>query len=272
MPICKLPALPVLIAAVLASAQLAVATAEAQQSGDPRIAELTQAGKIRVGLFPPQYVKDSATREIRSAWVEIARALARRMGLEAVMLERRTPPEAVACLKSADCDLLFLPFDERAAEVGDFSHPILQFEYTLLVPTGSRVRKIADADQPGTRIAAVRNHGSTMTLIPLLKHATLTYAETPKPTFDLLQSAQADVMASTRNALLEFSDQLPGSRVLEDHYGANINRMVVPKGKAGWLAYVNEFVEEAKASGLVQKAIDRVGPRGLTVPAPGDAK
>ena len=51
--------------------------------------------------------------------------------------------------------------------------------------------------------------------------------------------------------------------MLEDHYGANVNRMVVPKGKAGWLAYINEFVEEAKASGLVQKAIDRAGPRGV---------
>ena len=49
---------------------------------------------------------------------------------------------------------------------------------------------------------------------------------------------------------------------------SNVNRMVVPKGKAGWLAYVSEFVEDAKASGLVQKAIDRVGPRGSAVAPP----
>ena len=70
--------------------------------------------------------------------------------------------------------------------------------------------------------------------------------------------------------LLDYSTQLPASRVLEDRYGANINRMVVPKGQAGRLVYVSEFVEEAKASGLVQKAIDRAGPRGVTVAAPGD--
>jgi polar amino acid transport system substrate-binding protein len=63
-----------------------------------------------------------------------------------------------------------------------------------------------------------------------------------------------------------------GSRVLEARYGANINRIVVPKGKAGWLAYISEFVEEAKASGLVQKAIDRAEERGITVSAPGDSK
>jgi polar amino acid transport system substrate-binding protein len=58
--------------------------------------------------------------------------------------------------------------------------------------------------------------------------------------------------------------------VLEDHYGANLNRVVIPKGHAGRLSYVNEFVEEAKASGLVQKAIDRAGPRGVTVAPPGN--
>jgi polar amino acid transport system substrate-binding protein len=107
-----------------------------------------------------------------------------------------------------------------------------------------------------------------LTLSGLLKQAELVYAETPRPTFDLLQTGKADVMASTRNALLEFSGQLAGSRVLADRYGANINRMVVPKNKAAWLAYVTEFVEDAKASGLVQKAIDRAGPRGVTVAAP----
>jgi hypothetical protein len=44
------------------------------------------------------------------------------------------------------------------------------------------------------------------------------------------------------------------------------------KGKAGWLAYISEFVEEAKALGLVQKAIDRAEERGITVSAPGDSK
>jgi hypothetical protein len=67
-----------------------------------------------------------------------------------------------------------------------------------------------------------------------------------------------------------FGGTMPMER--KPHYGANINRMVVPKGKAGWLTYVNEFVEEAKVSGLVQNAIDRIGPRGLTVPPPGDEK
>src|SRR6266508_826285 len=50
--------------------------ANAQQVPDPRLADLVQAGKIRVGLFLPQYIKDPATGEIKGVWVEIALALA----------------------------------------------------------------------------------------------------------------------------------------------------------------------------------------------------
>ncbi|MEA2907856.1 MAG: polar amino acid transport system substrate-binding protein [Alphaproteobacteria bacterium] len=260
--------LPLILAVLLVSATVG----RAQPIADPRVADLAQTGKVRVGLFPPQYTKDPTTGALKLVWAEIARAFAARVGVQLVLVERPTPPEAIACLKTQACDLLFLPFDDRAASVGDFSNPIFQFDYTLLVPAGSPVRSVADADRPGVRIAAVRNHASTVTLSGLLKQAELVYAETPEPTFDLLRAGTTHLMASTRNALLQFSDQLPGSRVLEDRYGANINRMVVPKGKAGWLAYVTEFVEEAKASGLVQKAIDRAGPRGVTVATPGDSK
>src|SRR5262249_16958495 len=152
----------------------------------------------------------------------------------------------------------------------DFSAPYMQFEYTLLVPAGSSIHRFSDADRSGVRIAAVRNHASTNALIPLLKQASLVYADTPDPTFGLLRDGQADLIASGRGTLLSYSAQLSGSRVLEDHYGANINRIAIAKGNAERLAYINEFVEQAKASGLVQRAIDRAGPPEARVAPPGD--
>jgi polar amino acid transport system substrate-binding protein len=250
---------------------LSTTTICAQQKSDARVIDLIQAGKMRVGLFPPQYVKDSTTGQLRSVWVEVARGLAARIGVELVMLERSTPPAAIECLKAGECDVIFLPLDDRAANAGNFSSPFIQLEYTLLVPPGSTIHAIPDVDRPGVHIAVVRNHASTIALSRILKQAELVYAETPAPTFDLLRNGRAEVMASTRNALLEFSDRLPGSRVLEDHYGADPNRVVVPKGRTERLTYVNEFVEEAKASGFIQSAIDRVGPRGIKVAPPGNS-
>jgi len=133
------------------------------------------------------------------------------------------------------------------------------------VPASSSIRRMADADRPGVRIAAVRNHLSTLALSRILKHAELVTAETPDATFALLRSGNFNAMVQVRPALLEYSTKLPGSRVLEDHYGVNLVAIVVAMGQDGRLAYINEFVEEAKASGLVQRAIERAGLRGVQV-------
>jgi polar amino acid transport system substrate-binding protein len=246
-----------------------MAPAKAQTS-DPRVADLVRAGKLRIGLFLPQYGKGPEGLKT-TVWVETARAYAARGGIPLVIVEHATPPEAIACLKAGACDQLFLPLDARAAEIGDFSNPVFQFDYTLMAPAGSPIAKVADADRRGVRIAAVRNHASTNELVRKTKEAEFIYAETPEQTFALLRDGKADVMASTRLVLLEFSTKLAGARVLAERYGANINRMVVPKGKTDWRAYVNEFVEESKASGAVQQFIERGGTRGVTVASLGDA-
>jgi polar amino acid transport system substrate-binding protein len=256
---------------LITAAQLSASVCHAQTT-DPRVSDLVKAGRIKVGLFVPQFTKDAKTGELRGVWAESARALAARIGIALALIEHPTPTQAIGCLKGGECDVLFLPLDERAASVGDFSPPIFQFDYTLLVPAGSTIRSVADADQSGVRIAAVRNHASTNELGRRLKQAQLVYAETPDPTFELLRTGQAEAMASARNTLLTYAGKLPDSRVLDDRYGANINRMVVPKGMPERLSYVSEFVEEVKASGLVRKAIDRAGPRGVTVAPPGDSK
>ena len=79
------------------------------------------------------------------------------------------------------------------------------------------------------------------------------------PTRALLRSGRVDAWASILPTLLEYSARLPGSRVLPGAYGANRPALVVPKGQAARLAYLCEFVEQAKASGLVQQAIERAG-------------
>ena len=71
-----------------------------------------------------------------------------------------------------------------------------------------------------------------------------------------------DAWASILPTLLEYSAMLPGSRVLPGSYGANRPALVVPKGQDARLAYLCEFIEQAKASGLVQTAIERAGQPG----------
>jgi ABC-type amino acid transport substrate-binding protein len=177
---------PTCIAGIwLAFAPWGMAIAEAQTT-DPRVADLVGAGKLRVGLFLPQYGKGPDGLKT-TVWVETARAYAARVGVPLVIVEHATPPEAIACLKAGACDQLFLPLDARAAEIGDFSNPIFQFDYTLMVAANSSIAKVADVDRPGVRIAAVRNHASTNELVHQVKQAEFIYAETPEQTFALMR-------------------------------------------------------------------------------------
>ena len=187
--------------------------------------------------------------------MEIALALAARIGGSRGSCWNIGRPPMSCSASRPECDVVFLPRDERAANVGDFSPPYLQSEYTMLVPAGSSIRSIADADKPGIRIVAVRSHSSTMTLTSAIKQAEVILGENELAAFELLRARQADAFASasTHQYLLRASKNLAGSRVLADYYGANLNRVVVPKGHPGWLAYVTEFVEGAKTSGLVQR-------------------
>jgi polar amino acid transport system substrate-binding protein len=238
---------------------------------DPRIADLVQAGQIRLALFLPQYSTDADGGGLRGLGMgfvalELTRALAARLGVAMRTITLPTPPKALECLRTGACDLAFLGIEpSRAAQI-NFSPPVIQFDYSVLVPGGSSFRSIADVDRPGVRIAVVQNHASTFALTRMVKHAELVGAELPEAAFALLCEGKAQAFAAPRDHLLDHSDKLAGSHVLADGYGINNVGIAIGKEQPGRLAYISEFVEEAKASGLIAGIIARGGLRGFSVP------
>ena len=238
---------------------------QAVQSPDPRVADLIGAGEVRVALYIPNYTKDPVTGALRGWAADLVRALGDYLRIEGVPLEHPHPPAAMASLKSGAADAAIIGIvASRAVEI-DYTPPLVEADYTIMVPAGSPYFTIAEADRPDVRIAAVRNHASTIALSQLVKNATFVYADTPDPTFELLRSGKADLFASLREVLTNYGAQLPGSRLFEGRYGFNSIGMAVAKGKTERLAVLREFVETAKASGLVGQAINRSGWRGLQV-------
>ena len=183
---------------------------------DARIADLAQAGKIRLALFLPQHAKDSTTGELRgiglgAVAIDIAHALASRMGVAIELVGYPTPPAVIECLKNGSCDLAFMG-TSRLGEV-DFSPAVLEFDFTYLVPADSTIRSTADADRPGIRVAVVNKHASTLTLSRLIKHAELIGADVPDAAFELLRTGKAHAFAAPREPLEDYAATLPGSRV-----------------------------------------------------------
>jgi polar amino acid transport system substrate-binding protein len=272
----RMTTVPRALLTALGLAAMAAGAAAQQPSLDPRVADIARAGKIRVGLHLPQFVQDPATGEIKghgtgAVIVQIAQALGTQLGVKVELVGHPSPPKLIECLQAHACDTGFLGFvPGRTSEVG-FTPPYIMVPFTMMVPVNSSIRSMADVDKPGVRIAAVRNHASTLALRRVVKQAAIVDVEIPDEAFELLRSGRADAWASPRPPLLEYAPKLPGARVLDDRYGANMQSMAVPKDQAGRLAYISEFLDAAKASGLVRHAIERAGERGMEVAPAADA-
>lgn len=207
-----------------------VGAAAAQKPSDPRVSDLVQTGRIRIGLFSTQFRKDATSAELRGVRPDMARALAAWIGVHPVLLEHASPAQVIECLKAGACDVVFLPKDARIAAIGDFSFPFIQSEFTFLVPAGSAILHAFDADKPGIRISAVRGHASTATLNKVVKQAEVVLADNEQAAFELLRNGQVHTFASTRQLLGKMTKELPGSQVLTDRYGAQFNRVSFQKG------------------------------------------
>src|SRR5207253_592965 len=107
------------------------------------------------------------------------------------------------------------------------------------------------------------NHAPTLAVARIIKCAKLVEAPTVDDAFAPLNTGRADIIASARPILLGYSEHHPGYRILDERYGVNPTALAVAKWKPDWLAYVAEFIENAKASGLIQSAIDHNNVRGV---------
>ena len=240
-------------------------------TADPRVADIVRAGTLRVGLglgVLTQAIKNPVTGELRGAALEIARALAARIGVRLVTVEFPRPGATLEGLRTNAWDLAFNVVDPARKGQVDFSHDFWLSDLTYLVAPGSPVRNVADADQPGVRIAVPRGDGSDLYLSRMLKRAELVRTESHAAAVDLLRTGGADAKASPRYVLMTEAQGLPGSRVLDEGFADISYAAMVPKGQVARLAYINEFVEDAKASGAVKRIIDSLGLQGARVAPP----
>lgn len=239
---------------------------------DPWVADLVRSGRLRVALFLPQYNKDAASGELTGVGtgliaIEITHVLAARLGIAAALIELPTPKAAVASLKDGGCDVAFLGIESSRAVEVSFSAPVFQFDYTYLVPAGSSIYRAADADVSGLRVAVVDSHASALALRRVATHAELVGVELPDDAFRLLRAGEVDAFAMPREHLIDYARELSGSRVLTDNYGINRVAMAVRKDRGEWLAFLNDFIEDAKASGLIQRVIDNGALHGFEIAA-----
>ena len=88
----------------------------------------------------------------------------------------------------------------------------------------------------------------------------------------MLQRGEIQGFATNRQRLLQLTAADPRFRVLDDNYFAVQQAIALPKGSLAALDLVNRFLDDSKASGLIQAAIQRAGLTGAADQAPPRAK
>src|SRR5216683_513426 len=98
-----------------------------------------------------------------------------------------------------------------------------------------------------------------------LKRAQLVRAPNGDAAIELFTTGKVEALAGLRQGLIGLAAKHPGSRILDGQFFGVQQAVGVPKGREAGIQYLRGFVEEAKASGLVARAIERTGARGVSV-------
>ena len=156
-------------------------------------------------------------------------------------------------------DVTFLPKDPQRETRMSFG-PIYEVaDATYIVKAGSSVTNFQTLDQPGVKVAAVNDTTTMRGAIAHLKQAKVTGYQTYDEIFGLLGSGEIDAFALSRDQLNAMAKKIPGTRVLDETFKQTVTAVAVPLNHPQSLAFVTEFMTEAKANGALRKAYDNNG-------------
>ena len=233
------------------------------------LADLAPTGELRVGINygnPVLATRDPASGDLRGVAVDLARELGKRVGMAVELVAFESAGKMFDAVKAGAWDVAFLAVDPGRADQIDFTAPYVEIEGTYLVPAASPLRAIADVDRDGVRIGISSKSAYDLFLSRSIQHAELIRAPDPNGAFELILSGKVDVLAGVRQHLVANVEKLPGSRVLDGRFMAIQQALGIPKGRDAGAKYLREFIEDVKTSGLVARAIDKAGVRGVSVP------
>ena len=227
--------------------------------------QLTPTGKLRVAIAiapspSAQFaIKDETTGAYRGVAVSLGQALAGKLGVAAELIVHNGSGEIQNSAADNKWDVAFLPVDEERKNFVDFGNAYHLLQSTYLVAPSAKLNAVADANAAGVRIGGVANTATFRTSNKTAPNATHVSFEKAEAAVTALRDGQVDALAFSRESLTGLQPKLPGSRILDGGFLNSTTSVAVPKGKPEALAYVTQFIEDAKSSGLVRKAFDEMG-------------
>jgi polar amino acid transport system substrate-binding protein len=188
---------------------------------------------------------------------DMAREIASRLGVPVRYVPYARPGELADAAGTGVWDIGLIGAEPQRAEKIAFTPAYVEIEATYLVPAGSPLKTIAEVDRAGVRIAVTARSAYDLWLERNIKSARLVRSEGGDATFKQFVDDKLDALAGLRPRLLEDASKLPGSRILDGQFTAVQQAVGTERKNTAAAAYLRDFVEEAKKSGLVARLIER---------------
>ena len=226
--------------------------------------ELAPTGKLRVAIAiapapSAQFAVQGEDGKPRGVAVILGAALAKKLGVPVEYVLHQGSGEIQNSAASNKWDVAFMPVDEERKKFVDFGNAYHILQSTYLVAPGSKMQAVAGANTAGVRIGGIANTATFRASNRSAPKATHVNFENADAAVTALRDGKLDAIAFSRESLTGLQVKVPGSRIIDDAFMNSTTAVALPKDKPAALALASEFIEEAKASGLVRHALDEMG-------------
>ncbi len=230
---------------------------------------LAPTGRLRTSINlgnPILAGTDAATGAPRGVSVDLAHALAERLGVPVDLVAFPAATKSVDAVTGGVADIGFFAIDPlRGAEIA-FTEAYILIEGAYLVRDDSPCRTNDDVDRPGTTVVVGKGSAYDLFLSRELKHAGFVRVPGAAEVVETLRAGGADVAGGIRQVLVEVAQRTPGLRVLPGRFMVIRQAMGLARARGPVAeAALRAFVEHVKASGFVAEAMARHAVAGATV-------
>jgi polar amino acid transport system substrate-binding protein len=232
------------------------------------VAQLAPTGVLRAGINLSNFLLvtgRSASGDPEGVSPSMAKALADRLGVPVRYVPFPKPGLLADAVDDNVWDIGLIGAEPQRAEKIAFTAAYTEIEATYLVPAGSKITAIDQVDRPGVRIAVSARSAYDLWLERNIKHATVLRVEGGPGAVAKFRDEGLEALAGLRPGLLTDVESLPGARILDGQFTAVQQAIGTQKRNTAGAAFLRDFVEEAKASGLVARLIEQHKVRGLSV-------
>ena len=234
------------------------------------VAQLAPTGVLRAGINMSNFLLvtgKSASGDPDGVYPGMAKAVADRLGVAVRYVPFAKPGLLADAVDDNVWDIGLIGAEPQRAEKIAFTAAYTEIEATYLVPAGSKITAIDQVDRPGNRIAVSARSAYDLWLERNIKHATVLRVEGGPGAVAKFRDERLEALAGLRPGLLTDVEKLPGARILDGQFTAVQQAIGTQKRNTAGAAFLRDFVEEAKASGLVARLIEQHKVRGLSVAA-----